>query len=276
MNRKTKALAFIVGITLLPILLIPGKAQLPVTPHASPEATALLEFIYSISGKYTLTGQHNYPATKDRNSQFAIEYSGKTPAVWSTDMGFAEEGDTDSYLARPDIVKEAIRQHKKGAIITICWHAVPPTADEPVTFQPAGPFPPDSLASVQGQMLDEQFRQRAESEIQQYLLFKSLEKSEAKRIEPKQEEIEKETKELLGRYEKEEEKKKIEEYLKTSEGQENLASSLRRKNLIDLLIKNAKIVDQKEEAQKEPEKKIITPKQESKKEGKKLWTPNKK
>ncbi|MCK4879394.1 MAG: hypothetical protein KAS82_02000 [Bacteroidales bacterium] len=136
----------------------PGSAQEPVTPNVSPEAKALLEFIYSISGKYTLTGQHNYPATKDRNSQFAAEYSGRTPAVWSTDMGFAGEGDTDSYLARPDIVKEAIRQHKKGAIITICWHAVPPTADEPVTFQPRGPFPPDSLASVQGQLLDEQFK----------------------------------------------------------------------------------------------------------------------
>lgn len=149
-------------LALIPALLLstlaPGFSQDPVTPNASPEAKALLEFTYSISGKYTLTGQHNYPATKDRNSQFAAEYSGQTPAIWSTDMGFAEEGDTDSYLARPDIVKEAIRQHQKGAIITICWHAVPPTADEPVTFQPRGPFPPDSLASVQGQLLDEQFK----------------------------------------------------------------------------------------------------------------------
>ncbi|NQU87811.1 MAG: hypothetical protein HQ541_18850 [Mariniphaga sp.] len=131
----------------------------PVTPNASKEAKALLEFIYSISGKYTLTGQHNYPATKDRNSQFAAKYVGKTPAVWSSDMGFAEEGDTDSYLARPDIVKEAIRQHKKGSIITICWHAVPPTADEPVTFQPRRgvEVAPDALASAQGQLLDEQY-----------------------------------------------------------------------------------------------------------------------
>ena len=130
----------------------------PVTPNASDEAKALLEFTYAISGKYTLTGQHNYPNTKDRNSQFARKYIGQTPAIWSSDMGFAEDGDTDSYLARPDIVKEAIRQHKKGSIITICWHAVPPTADEPVTFQPRGQVAPDSLASVQGQLLDEQFK----------------------------------------------------------------------------------------------------------------------
>ena len=81
-----------------------------------------------------MTGQHNYPATKDRNSKFSAKYIGQTPAIWSTDMGFAKEGDTDSYLARPDIFKEAIRQHKKGSLVTICWHAVPPTANEPYHF----------------------------------------------------------------------------------------------------------------------------------------------
>jgi hypothetical protein len=33
----------------------------PVSPDASCEATALLDFLYEISGKYTLTGQHSYP-----------------------------------------------------------------------------------------------------------------------------------------------------------------------------------------------------------------------
>ena len=65
-----------------------------------------------------------------------------------------------SYLARPDIVKEAIRQHQLGSLVTICWHAVPPTADEPVTFRPdfSKPAKPESLASVQGQLLDQQFQ----------------------------------------------------------------------------------------------------------------------
>ncbi len=136
-----------------------GMATDPVNPKTTPEARALLDLIYRISGKYTLTGQHNYPNTRDRNSRFAASYVGQSPAIWSTDMGFAKDGDTDSYLARPDIVKEAIRQHKKGSIITICWHAVPPTASEPVTFQPHRPMPPDSLASVQGRLLDDQFKE---------------------------------------------------------------------------------------------------------------------
>lgn len=129
-----------------------------VSPNASPEATALLEMLYSISGKYILTGQHNYPNTQDRNSKFAEKYIGQTPVIWSTDMGFAKDGDTDSHLARPDIVKEAIRQFKLGSIVTLCWHAVPPTADEPVTFRPLPGANPAKLESVQGQLTDEQFK----------------------------------------------------------------------------------------------------------------------
>jgi mannan endo-1,4-beta-mannosidase len=131
--------------------------NLAVNKNASPEATALLELLYSISGKYTLTGQHNYPNTRDGNTEFAAKYIGKTPAVYSIDWGHAREGDTDSYLARQDIVEECIRQHHKGSLITICWHAVPPTAEEPVTFNPLPGTPPDTLKSVQGQLLDKQF-----------------------------------------------------------------------------------------------------------------------
>lgn len=130
----------------------------PVTPNASPEATALLAYIQSLSGRHILSGQHNYPATGDRNSRFAADYIGKTPVVWSQDFGFAKDGDKDSYLARPAIIEEAIRQHRKGAIITLCWHAVPPTADEPITFQPLPDADSTALASVQGRLLDRQFQ----------------------------------------------------------------------------------------------------------------------
>ena len=108
----------------------------PATPHATPEAKALLQLIYKLSGKYTLTGQHNFPAAGDRNSKFAAAYTGKPPVIWSTDFGFAKEGDKDSHLKRQAMVEEAERQNEMGSIITLCWHAVPPTANEPVTFQP--------------------------------------------------------------------------------------------------------------------------------------------
>jgi len=131
----------------------------PVTPDATPEARALLQLLYDMSGRHTLTGQHNYPAIRDRNTRFASHYIGETPIVFSTDFGFAKSGDTDSYLARPDIVQECIRQHRLGSLITICWHAVPPTADEPIPFRKPPNSDPKALASVQGQLLDEQFKE---------------------------------------------------------------------------------------------------------------------
>ncbi len=141
--------------------LLPAFAAVrPSNPQASPEAKALMHFMSGLSGRHILTGQHNYPSTADHNSQFAARYTGRTPAVWSADMGFARDGDKDSYLARPDNADEAIRQHRLGRIVTFCWHAVPPTADEPVTFNPPfGQAEPESLATVQGQLTDSQFEE---------------------------------------------------------------------------------------------------------------------
>lgn len=150
-------------VAVLSVLFIPGHlfAQNPdaANPNASPEARALLKYIQGISGKLILAGQHNYPASGDKNTQFAASYIGKTPVIWSSDFGFSAAGDKDSYLSRPAIVKEAIRQHQKGAIINLCWHAVPPTADEPVTFQPiAGADQNGPLKSVQGRLTEKQFQ----------------------------------------------------------------------------------------------------------------------
>jgi mannan endo-1,4-beta-mannosidase len=133
------------------------RAAKPVTPNAAPEAVELLKLIYSLSGKHTMTGQHNFPNTKDTYTRRSAQSWGKVPAVYGQDMGFAKGGDKDPYLARPDIVAECKRQYGLGAIVTICRHAVPPTADEPVVFaQRRGT--PEKLASVQGKLTDEQFQ----------------------------------------------------------------------------------------------------------------------
>ncbi|HUZ58639.1 MAG TPA: glycosyl hydrolase [Hanamia sp.] len=130
----------------------------PVTKNASPEAKALLKFFYSISGEYLLTGQHNFPDFQGKNTEFASKYIGGTPVVYSTDFGFAKAGDKDSYLARQKMVDEVIRQNKLGFIITLCWHAVPPTADEPVTFQPVPGAGSTKLHSVQGRLTEQQYQ----------------------------------------------------------------------------------------------------------------------
>jgi D-arabinose 1-dehydrogenase-like Zn-dependent alcohol dehydrogenase len=126
----------------------PGQGvPAPVTADASPEAKALLQVLYRISGRYTLTGQHNYPNSKDTFTQRTAKVCGKLPAVFGQDFGFAAPGNQDAAAARPEIIAEVKRQHEKGSIITLCWHAVRPTDDEPVTFR----------GSVQGKLTEQQW-----------------------------------------------------------------------------------------------------------------------
>ena len=116
----------------------------PVNASASPEARALLKYFYSISGKYTLAGQHNYPYHIARWTDRAYELSGKYPALYGEDFGFSGGEDKDSTEARPELIAEAKRQFENGAVVTLTWHAVKPTEDEPVSFR----------ESVQGHLTD--------------------------------------------------------------------------------------------------------------------------
>lgn len=110
-------------------------AEAPVNPHASPEARALLKYLYSISGKYTLTGQHNYPNMIARYTDRAYDLTGKYPALYGQDFGFSGGEDKDSVEARPALIEEIERQYQNGAVIALTWHSVRPTSDEPVTFR---------------------------------------------------------------------------------------------------------------------------------------------
>jgi mannan endo-1,4-beta-mannosidase len=128
---------------------VPMAAQEPVNPHASPEARALLKYLYSISGHYTLAGQHNYPNTSARWTDRAYDLTGKYPALFGQDFGFEAGADKDSILARPELVEEAERQYRNGAVVTMTWHEVRPTDDEPVSFR----------ESVQGHLTDFEFKE---------------------------------------------------------------------------------------------------------------------
>ncbi|HEY4301913.1 MAG TPA: glycosyl hydrolase [Candidatus Didemnitutus sp.] len=158
MISPIRLFAAALGTALLVLAPLQADEAPPVTPDAIPEAKALLHLLHSLSGNHILTGQHNYPNIKDRNTEFAAQYTGKTPVIFGSDWGHAMAGNSDSYLARPDIVQEAIRQHQRGAIVALCWHEVPPTADEPITFAQLPGSDPKKLTSVQGQLLDEQFK----------------------------------------------------------------------------------------------------------------------
>ncbi len=137
-----------------------GAPAPPVTPNPAPEAVELLKFVYSISGRHTLSGQHNFPADKDKHTLAALDAWGKTPAVFGKDWGFARPGSQDSAYVRGDIVEELKQQYRNGALVTMCWHEVPPTADEPVAFRgrpSAGSR--TNLNTVQGRLTDAQYQE---------------------------------------------------------------------------------------------------------------------
>ncbi|MDR3691762.1 MAG: glycosyl hydrolase [Fimbriimonas sp.] len=107
---------------------------LPVNPKATPEARELLSFLYDVSGRRVMTGQHNVPGRGSADSAEAAGIGGAYPAIWGQDFGFSAD-DHDGVQFRDRIIEEAIEQHRQGSIVTLMWHAVRPTHDEPVTFK---------------------------------------------------------------------------------------------------------------------------------------------
>lgn len=120
----------------------------PVTPDPSPEAVQLLEYIYSISGKQIMAGQHCAPLVGSSRLSVVHRMTKKYPAVFGQDFGFSYPGYWDGINYRQNIVDDAIRRHDEGFIITLMWHAVPPTQDEPVTFR----------ESIQGELTDQEWQ----------------------------------------------------------------------------------------------------------------------
>lgn len=108
----------------------------PVTPDASPQAVELLDYLYDISGKNTLSGQHCAPLVGSTTLSVVHRGTGKYPALFGQDFGFSYPGYWDGINYRQRIIDEAIQRHDQGFIITLMWHAVVPTQDEPVTFDP--------------------------------------------------------------------------------------------------------------------------------------------
>jgi hypothetical protein len=142
---------FIVGILAL-TLGSAGWAQTgpePVNSHATPEARALLAFLDSISGNATIAGQHNYPNVGARWTDMAYDLTAKYPGLFGGDFGFSGGEDKDSVLSRPAMIAEAERQYRNGAVVTLTWHEVRPTDDEPVTFH----------NSVQGHLTDAEWKE---------------------------------------------------------------------------------------------------------------------
>ena len=120
-------------------VLSPAALQTPepvpcesVNPSATPEARALLKSVCAVSGKFILSGQHNFPNHLSQHSDDTAKVAGKHPYIWGSDFGFTGGNDKDSIAGRDAMIEEAKRQYAAGSIITLMWHVVRPIDDEPV------------------------------------------------------------------------------------------------------------------------------------------------
>ncbi len=95
-----------------------------------------LDYLYSISGKNILSGQHNDQKAFHGESTGAsfwtdevYEVTGKYPALWGGDFGFHGKSSL-----RWDVTYEAEKQWNQGAVVNMMWHACPPTQTEPCNW----------------------------------------------------------------------------------------------------------------------------------------------
>ena len=127
----------------------------PVNPDASPEARELLSFLYSIRGEHIVSGQHNYRRGILQSTDSIEAITGKVPALWGVDIAAIDSGkdvrywDVDRSLLNKAKLDEAIRQYRKGAIVTMMYHQVKPFNHDSLGFS----------GSVKGMVSDEEWEQ---------------------------------------------------------------------------------------------------------------------
>ena len=108
----------------------------PANPSTIESARQLLEFLYSIRGKKTLSGQHNMIHNMSFNSEEVQRITGHYPAVWGGEWGFSDSRhNVDNIAYRPALLEEIQRQHVAGRIVVITYHQANPTIGEPCDLE---------------------------------------------------------------------------------------------------------------------------------------------
>jgi mannan endo-1,4-beta-mannosidase len=108
--------------------------------------SAVLPFLRSISGKQVVSGQHNKRSGPDPFEFTKAVYAaaGKYPGLFGVDFSHDRR-----IKGRWEMIYEAERQWKAGALINIMWHTCPPTTPEPC----------DREGSVKSKLSDSQWKE---------------------------------------------------------------------------------------------------------------------
>ncbi|MFW6277157.1 MAG: glycosyl hydrolase [Prolixibacteraceae bacterium] len=123
--KTLKIISLCFAVMFLPAVLQAQPFE-PMNKNATKEARELLTYLYELSGDKILSGQHNYGHELLRSTDTIVQYTGKQPAIWGSDW-IPRDFKVD--IDRGETANEAIRQHKKGSIITLMYHQSRPYAD---------------------------------------------------------------------------------------------------------------------------------------------------
>jgi len=97
-------------------------ARAPINPDPSSNARALLEYLYSISGKKILSGQQENNNQPESDLIQVQKATGHLPALVGDDLGWGSNQDA----LRKILVSDAIRRwNEKGMLLALSWHTCP-------------------------------------------------------------------------------------------------------------------------------------------------------
>ncbi len=104
--------------------------------NSFPQSFKVLNYLKSISGIKTLTGEHNREPNSEPAAWTDSIYAstGKYPAFWSGDFLY----ESDNIANRWSMIHEAVKQWNSGAIVQLMFHTCPPTELEPCSWQGTG------------------------------------------------------------------------------------------------------------------------------------------
>jgi hypothetical protein len=107
-------------------------AKANATAAATPSSRQmLLQFISNISGTQTMAGQHNRESQQGNFIQIMDNVTGDYPALWGGDFLY----ESDQIANRPNMIAYEIQGGQQGAVISLMYHACPPTQSESCNWQ---------------------------------------------------------------------------------------------------------------------------------------------
>ncbi|AXK33571.1 glycosyl hydrolase [Streptomyces armeniacus] len=129
-----------------------AKAKAKAQAKAAADPADVVDYLTSISGGSTVTGQHNRePNSEPSKWTSAVhDITGVYPGLWGGDFLFA----SDDVANRQTMIDQAETEWQNGSLATLTWHVCPPTRGSSCGWDPG--------TGVQDDLSDDQWNELVE------------------------------------------------------------------------------------------------------------------